>query len=162
MARSAALTAQRKRMGLCRVCGGARDSTLVLCLACRKRAHQRMAKFRSKPESKRKHVDYMRAYYRRNTQAYRAKWIKWRYGITQSDYDRILAEQGGVCAICACATSNCSQAGKLKHMFIDHDHATLQVRGLLCSQCNMAVGVVQDDIKRARALLEYLILWASK
>lgn len=158
MARSVALRDERKRNGLCPTCGGTRDSALVLCLPCREIAHQRMAKFRSKPDSKRKHVDYMREYYRRNPQRYRARWIKWRYGITQADYDRMLAAQGGVCAICECAT-NYSLSGKPRPLFIDHNHATGQVRGLLCNQCNLAIGAIDDDISHARRMIKYLAFW---
>jgi len=47
-------------------------------------------------------------------------------------YDRLLAEQGGVCAICG-------NPPKTRRLSIDHDHKTGAVRGLLCFQCNRAL-----------------------
>jgi hypothetical protein len=39
---------------------------------------------------------------------------------------------------------------------LDHDHATRQVRGMLCRPCNTALGCVQDDPALLRKLAEYL------
>ena len=46
--------------------------------------------------------------------------------------DRLLAEQGGVCAICG-------NPPKTRGLSIDHDHKTGAVRGLLCFRCNRAL-----------------------
>jgi hypothetical protein len=72
--------------------------------------------------------------------------LKRRYGITSADFDQILAAQGGVCAVCRTA--------KAEH--VDHDHATGQVRGLLCFNCNQALGNARDDIRVLRLLVDYL------
>lgn len=53
-------------------------------------------------------------------------------GVTLDDYDRMLAEQGGGCAICGAPP-------KTRRLDVDHDHKTGQVRGLLCVRCNRAV-----------------------
>lgn len=59
-------------------------------------------------------------------------------GFSQEEYERMLALQGGVCAICAGPP-----IGKTR-LSIDHDHKTNQVRGLLCDPCNRALGYFQD------------------
>lgn len=69
-----------------------------------------------------------------------------RYGITQADYDRMLVEQGGHCAMCSAAPPRLS---------IDHDHATGRVRGLLCQRCNIAVGFAEQP-ELMDAAREYL------
>jgi hypothetical protein len=69
-----------------------------------------------------------------------------RYGITAAEYERMLAEQGGVCAACRLVPP--------KH--VDHDHKTGRVRGVLCSGCNQALGNIQDDVRRLRGLIDYL------
>lgn len=51
------------------------------------------------------------------------------YGIGGSEYARLLALQGGKCAICRARP-------KSKRLAVDHDHATNAVRGLLCKRCN--------------------------
>lgn len=72
-----------------------------------------------------------------------------RYGIDIETYDRMLAEQGGGCAICgATSPGRRANTGRVSERFhVDHDHQTGVVRGLLCHQCNMVLGFVDDDIK---------------
>ena len=72
--------------------------------------------------------------YRRDVQ------LKSLYGITQADYDRLLALQYGRCAICG--TTKPGTRGTWR---VDHDHRTGQVRGLLCDRCNLGIGYMQDD-----------------
>lgn len=76
---------------------------------------------------------------------------KSRYGLKPGEYDRMFAEQGGVCAICG-ATPEQSVRGVLA---IDHDHATGRVRGLLCIRCNAALERCEVPGWMARAA-EYL------
>lgn len=52
-----------------------------------------------------------------------------------------------------CANPGC---GDTKKLHVDHDHATGEVRGLLCRSCNLALGFLRDDADRARGLSEYL------
>jgi hypothetical protein len=54
------------------------------------------------------------------------------FGITIVDYERMLAQQGGRCAICG----RIETVGKSSRLNIDHDHKTGQVRALLCQKCN--------------------------
>ena len=69
------------------------------------------------------------------------------YGITIDDYNRMLEEQGGVCAICQI------KSGKTLH--VDHKHVEgyslmtpeekrKYVRGLLCSRCNTTIFALED------------------
>jgi hypothetical protein len=60
--------------------------------------------------------------------------LRRRYGITAEHFDRMLEEQGGLCAIC--------QEAPAGH--VDHDHKTKRVRGLLCFNCNGALGQFRD------------------
>lgn len=66
------------------------------------------------------------------------------YGITIHDYEAMLADQGGLCAICRKPeTSKCR--GKIRKLAVDHCHGTGAVRGLLCANCNLMVGYAKDD-----------------
>lgn len=76
-----------------------------------------------------------------------------RYGITEADWTRMLAEQNGVCAICGTDTP-CPRTGKTWH--IDHCHETGIVRGLLCNSCNRGIGQLGDDPDRLEAAARYL------
>ena len=64
---------------------------------------------------------------------------KTRYGISVEEYDEIFAKQNGVCAICE-KPENVTRSGRLHMLAVDHNHETLQVRGLLCMNCNTRLG----------------------
>lgn len=72
-------------------------------------------------------------------------------GITHEQRDTLLQKQGGVCAACA-STVPASKKG----WHVDHDHATGQVRGVLCANCNTALGHAQDSVERLEKLITYL------
>ena len=78
--------------------------------------------------------------------------IKGKYGITHTDYEYILRKQNNTCAIC-----NLEQNSSItKHMFVDHNHKTGKIRGLLCSKCNFGLGNFKDDIELLENAIKYL------
>lgn len=92
----------------------------------------------------------------RTTEKYRIKVRrqKWRdqgIKITYDEYKIMLAAQDGKCAICE---RTVNQFGK--GMCVDHDHATGAVRGILCTDCNMGIGNLKDDVRLVRKALKYL------
>ncbi len=70
------------------------------------------------------------------------------YDMSLFDYVRLVDKQGGRCAICETETEK---------LHIDHDHETGKVRGLLCMNCNTALGQFKDDIEILKAAILYLI-----
>jgi len=66
------------------------------------------------------------------------------YGLTDEQLDAVL--KPGKCATC----------DSTKRLVIDHDHATGMVRGLLCNDCNLALGKVKDSTETLMRLVEYL------
>jgi hypothetical protein len=81
-----------------------------------------------------------------------------RRGITKEIYEKKLSEQGGVCAICGKPPKHDGDMVKKaqQSLHIDHDHATQEFRGLLCGQCNTAIGKFQDDPKLLMQAIGYL------
>jgi hypothetical protein len=63
--------------------------------------------------------------------------IKKKYGITLEDYDAMVARQGGKCKIC--------RKKPKELLFVDHCHAFLAIRGLLCRGCNCMLGFAKDN-----------------
>ena len=63
-----------------------------------------------------------------------------RYGITIARYNEILQQQDGKCKICGLEASE-NTYGKL---YIDHDHYTGTIRGLLCRSCNIGIAHVKN------------------
>lgn len=78
-----------------------------------------------------------------------------KYGISPEEYDRLLAEQGGVCAICR-KPETVAEKGVVRRLNVDHCHKTNRVRGLLCSRCNILLGYAKDLVGLLRAAAEYL------
>lgn len=81
---------------------------------------------------------------------YRRKNLKRFYNITLEQFDDMLKNQNGVCAIC-----KGPPMGKGSY-HVDHYHKTGKIRGLLCHKCNIALGMVQDKIDHLEALITYL------
>lgn len=76
------------------------------------------------------------------------------YGITEEIYDSIACLQNGQCAICG-LTPEKTKANKTP-LYVDHDHETKMVRGLLCQACNSGVGMFRDSPHRLRQAALYL------
>lgn len=81
------------------------------------------------------------------------------YGLTPEDYQKMLAAQGGVCAICGKdEPTEHGRTGTKFRLGVDHCHDSGRVRGLLCQRCNRAIGLLDDD----PALLQRAITYLSK
>ncbi|GAA4085937.1 endonuclease VII domain-containing protein [Nonomuraea soli] len=81
--------------------------------------------------------------------------LKYLYGITEDDYERMLAQQGGLCAVCR------ENAGT----HVDHCHSTGRVRGILCFNCNNGLGHFRDDLTGLALAAAYLWdveVWADR
>lgn len=82
-----------------------------------------------------------------------------RHGLTVEQWEKMLADQGGVCAICGI-----DEPGGRGQWHIDHDHICCPgmrscghcVRGLLCALCNSGVGMMRDTPVFLRRAAEYL------
>jgi hypothetical protein len=72
-----------------------------------------------------------------------------RYGLATADYDRMFADQNGVCAICDHSPNG-------RKLDVDHDHLTDRIRGLLCSSCNIMLGGANDSQDTLAKAIEYL------
>lgn len=81
--------------------------------------------------------------------------IQYRYGISKDTYEELLKNQNNCCAICK--TKNPSNKRKqTKYFCVDHCHKTGAVRGLLCSTCNSALGLLQDNTDIILSAFNYL------
>lgn len=89
---------------------------------------------------------------------YERAWrLQRKFGITVEEYDGMLAEQNGVCGICRNPSEKVHRkTGKVRDLAVDHNHAMGVVRGLLCTDCNMAIGLLRDNTVILRAAAAYL------
>lgn len=74
--------------------------------------------------------------------------LKRQYGMSISDYEVMYKSQNGLCGICG--------GVPLGKLHVDHDHKTSEVRGLLCSPCNKALGLFRDDPETMKRAISYL------
>lgn len=75
---------------------------------------------------------------------------KTKYNLTEEEYLGLFAKQENKCAICGVEFTNNIKG------FVDHDHSTNQVRGLLCTKCNTLLGMANDNIEILENAIEYL------
>jgi hypothetical protein len=102
------------------------------------------------PERKAAHTNRQRHYYYKDPQGRRARAMREK-GLSVDEYDAMLARQNGVCAICGTV---CKSGRALA---VDHDHITGEVRGLLCMNCNRAIGWLNDDPDLIMRAAEYVL-----
>jgi hypothetical protein len=81
----------------------------------------------------------------------KVKQLKQRYGITIEEYNKIFQKQKGKCAICGKHQAEFKVA-----LAVDHNHITNEVRGLLCCNCNMGIGRLQDNVEILNNAISYL------
>jgi hypothetical protein len=78
--------------------------------------------------------------------------LKKKYRITAADFDIMLSQQGGRCAICGTD----QPGGRYGVFYVDHDHVSGRIRGLLCNNCNSGIGYMQDNPDLLRAASRYI------
>lgn len=137
-----------------------------MCSECKQDLHtdnffRRKTKsgFRSRCKSCEKHCRRPSSYYQRLKAKYkpeefkelmRTQTLKAKYGIDPLEYDRLFELQGGKCAICK------RQSDDELKLFVDHDHVTDIVRGLLCSRCNSCLERIESDRDWGTKAIAYL------
>lgn len=93
--------------------------------------------------NKHKRAEYNRRAYAKNPKNH--------LGLPEGSYEELLIAQYHKCAICGRPAEACRQ-----RLHIDHDHSTLEVRGLLCENCNRGLGLFNDNPEALRNAAEYL------
>lgn len=92
--------------------------------------------------------DHSKARYKIKKAEYKDKKRKNVYGITTAEYNLMLSNQNGTCAICLRVPD--------KSLCIDHCHVSGKVRGLLCNPCNKGLGLFKDNIDHLNRAIMYL------
>lgn len=75
-----------------------------------------------------------------------------RYGIDEEILLRMKEEQNHCCAIC----------GEIKKLVVDHNHTTGETRGLLCSNCNIVLGMAKENINILSKAIIYISSFGEK
>lgn len=75
-----------------------------------------------------------------------------KFGITLEKYNEILTNQSGCCKICKTHESKLTKA-----LAVDHNHATGEIRGLLCHNCNIGLGHFKDSENLLLTAAQYIL-----
>lgn len=79
------------------------------------------------------------------------------YSISIEEYQSMFDAQGGICKICLRPESMVdNRSGKVKNLAVDHCHESGKVRGLLCYNCNVAIGFLRDNSEVVQRAADYL------
>jgi hypothetical protein len=111
-----------------------------LCKVCR--ATQERERYRT---NRRRLLDEMAGDPARRKRV-RRRALERKYGLTEADVESLFLRQAGRCLVCWLRVP----------LVIDHDHVSGEVRGLLCSGCNLALGSLNDSAERCRSAAAYL------
>ena len=79
--------------------------------------------------------------------------LRRRYGITLEDWKLQFEIQEGKCAICEVETIA---------LCVDHDHDNGNIRGLLCQNCNIGIGLLGDTLQRVERAYVYMLIANDK
>lgn len=101
-----------------------------------------------------KNREWCKQYYSKNKHKWRERSYKNKYGLTIEEVNEMLLSQNNQCPICQSAFK------KTKYMNIDHNHQTGKMRQILCSKCNTAIGLLDENIERFRRAIDYLHKWS--
>lgn len=130
------------------------------CRECRKGEYERWkasATAEQRDRRRRQNRENMRSLYAngyrtsgRYPEAARRANLRVKFGMTVEQYDKMLLDQSGSCAICeeACPSG--------RNLAVDHDHDSGVIRGLLCGRCNMGLGQFRDRPELLSAAAAYL------
>lgn len=96
-------------------------------------------------------------YHRTKTpESIRDRNLRKRFGLTSEQYEQRFQDQRGLCAICKRPEHRTDKHGEVMKLSVDHDHQTETLRDLLCGDCNIAIGLMCDDVLRLREAIEYI------
>lgn len=82
--------------------------------------------------------------------------LKKKFNITLEQYNEILKKQNNCCDICKKSNLN-----EIKDLSVDHCHKTNKIRGLLCQNCNTALGLLKEDRQIFENGIKYINKWSS-
>lgn len=144
---------------ICSKCGGEKEESLFpprkrglqcyACLAAAKRAW--CANNPEKVVISRKKTN---EWHKQNKDRVYNNIHKYRYGITQADADLMSVRQNNLCAICKQSPQMTNKRNQ--KLFLDHCHATGKIRGMLCNNCNIAIGHAKESVEILKAMITYL------
>jgi endogenous inhibitor of DNA gyrase (YacG/DUF329 family) len=132
------------------------DGYTYSCKKCRNLRYNEWAK-KNKDKVKERNTkqhNNRKEYYQseRGVESSRRTHLKRKYNMTLEKYNEMLDFQNNVCLICE-QPENCIRN---KFLAVDHCHITNKIRGLLCTNCNRAIGLLKENIETMEKMIKYI------
>lgn len=152
-------------MKTCRKCLTHKDADLFesgrrICKDCRREDHKKTYeankdKYKMKAKdwlknNPEKYKEYQKASRLNRKPKARDYYLRRRFGITLETFEQMSAEQNHTCKICG------QKELTYKNLNVDHCHETGKIRGLLCTSCNTALGLLKDNLQNLQNAIRYL------
>ena len=100
--------------------------------------------------------DHQRRYRAERPDYHHGRNLKQRYGITVDEYETIIANQNSTCPICEVEIPDTIGYKGKRAAVVDHNHETGEVRGILCSSCNLVLGYARENTHTLYKAIVYL------
>ena len=147
----------------CKTCGKQRPATsfgtyvsggkIYTRLHCKKCRNKKASESR---DDRTRWLDRRRYAEKKYDADYHRDWhLRKKYGMALDEFNALSEAQGHKC--CICGEENSTH----ENLVVDHNHNTGEVRGLICSPCNSALGHAKDSVKVLEAMIDYLKLRGS-
>jgi hypothetical protein len=105
-----------------------------------------------------KHPNWRKEWDKTHLDSIKNSELKQDFGLTLNRYNQFLEKQRGVCAVCGCPeTRKANKGNKIKRLAVDHCHNTKKVRGLLCQDCNIMLGLAKENVTIFQNAITYLL-----
>jgi len=134
-----------------------KDGFMSQCICCIRKSHKVYY-----DKCNKKNFNYQKTRYKRYKENHAKRdrktqlrgHLRRKYSITLEDYNSMVEEQNGLCAICGRTNS---KKGVFERLAVDHNHISGQIRGLLCNRCNVILGLGDEDINTFKNIISYII-----
>lgn len=133
---------------LCKTCGEADLEEVVWVVS-----HTKKQIWRDNRRC-RKCRNVKRSSYKKDFNQKKDQHLRGKFGLTLEAYHAMLAGQGGKCLGCGSLEADRAEGSRMWP--VDHDHATGEIRGILCPGCNQALGLIGDSVATLLQLANYL------
>lgn len=145
-------------MKLCRTCltNPTSSSRSVTCSdECRTALNKKHQK-KYRDNNKEKQSKRNKIYHKENPEEIKSRHYRIRYGITLEEAKQLLISQGNCCAICNKQLDFYNGSKGRDKPVVDHCHTSKQVRGILCTNCNLLLGYSLDKTTTLKTAINYL------
>lgn len=86
----------------------------------------------------------------------RANQLKHRFGLTLEQWNALFDQQGACCAVCR-TTDPGKRGWCVDHAHVARDDGSYFIRGILCNRCNIAIGMLSDNVEVMQRAIDYVV-----